>query len=491
MLVALKTIGAFVLMPFIIRTLGTDKYGIWILISSVTGYLTLLMMGAPMTSLRYLAEAIALKDNKSLNEYVASFFGMYLAVGAASLLIGAGLYFSLPSLFAIPPELLYQTKVAFILVVFSTAAGFNMQLPYSIFYAHHEFVLANLILACSTALKLALTFVLLSWSPSIVTVAGIQLGMLLFEYLCARTLIRKKYPEIRFGIKDFKWARLKEIFAFNLFVMFLNIGGQLSYQTDSLVIGGFIGVGLIAPFTVASSLTLYFMEFLLGIAAVVMPMATKLQAESNMEKLREVFLRWSRIALALTVVGCAYLMFFGPRFLAWWVGRAFEGSAGEVLQILVLSYLLFLPVRAVAQPILTGLGLVAKPALAFLIAGAVNLGLSIALAIPYGLVGVAIGTAIPNAIYAAYLAAATCRAVDLPVRVYVAQVFFPAVAASIPLLILLYLMRYVVDLNGFSGLMSSGIVTVIVWAALWALFVFRKDELMVRVFSVIRKRLPI
>src|SRR5205814_1431989 len=81
---------------------------------------------------------------------------------------------------------------------------------------------------------------------------------------------------------------------------------------------------------------------------------------------------------------------------AWWIDPRYERPAGQVLQILMVSYLVFLPVRGVALPILMGLGKPGVPTIGFLIAGLVNLGLSVALAGPLGLAGVALGTAIPN-----------------------------------------------------------------------------------------------
>src|SRR5207247_1291802 len=46
----------FILTPFIIHRLGTEAYGTWALITSITGYLGLLVLGVPMASVRYFSE---------------------------------------------------------------------------------------------------------------------------------------------------------------------------------------------------------------------------------------------------------------------------------------------------------------------------------------------------------------------------------------------------------------------------------------------------
>src|SRR5206468_6913515 len=93
-----------------------------------------------------------------------------------------------------------------------------------------------------------------------------------------------------------------------------------------------------------------------------------------------------------------------------------------VLQILMISSLAFLPVRGVALPILMGLGKPRTPTIAFLAAGLMNLALSIALARPLGLAGVALGTAIPNVLFALVVLVIACRELQIGVGRYFAYV---------------------------------------------------------------------
>src|SRR5437667_6954414 len=209
------------------------------------------------------------------------------------------------------------------------------------------------------------------------------------------------------------------IFSFSLYVLVLNAGIRLSFETDSLVIGKFQDVSSIPHFTVANSFILYLMEFVIAIAAVVMPMATRLKTQGRTAELRETFLKWSKIALSLTMMAGLFLIVLGPRFIAWWIDPTFEKPAGQVLQILMISCLVFLPVRGVSLPILMGLGKPGVPTIGFLVAGLVNLGLSVALAGPLGLAGVALGTAIPNVLYSGVLLPQAFRAPRAPVGVLI------------------------------------------------------------------------
>src|SRR5258706_5748488 len=232
-------------------------------------------------------------------------------------------------------------------------------------------------------------------------------------------------------------------------------------------------VSAIPYFTVANSFIIYLMEFLIAIAAVVMPTATRLQTQGRSAELREIFLKWSKIALSLTMAAGLFLIVLGPRFIAWWVDPSFERPAGEVLQILMLSYLVFLPVRGVALPILMGLGKPGLPTIGFLVAGVVNLGLSIALARPMGLAGVALGTAIPNVLFAGLVLWQACRQLETPVSQYLRYVVPRATLGVIPVLALLLWCRDTLDVRSLPEPVGAGVAMLFVFAVTRGLFVDR------------------
>lgn len=475
-LTALGVVVTYILLPYNVRHLGPDGYGTWILIASLTGYLGLLALGAPMASVRYIAEFAAQKKIREQNVAIGTFAGLYLSMGLASLVIGAGVYWAFVNLYHVPPEILPQAKIAFALVVLNVSAGFVQQLPYGIMAAHHDFVLRNLIAGSGQLLRLAFNLVLLAFWPTVAAVAVVQLTVLCFEFTVSGIMIRRRYPEIEFSLDNFDGAMLKRIFGFSLYVLVLSIGIQLSFQTDSLVIGGFMDVGHIAYFTVASSLPLYLMQFVIAIGAVVMPTATKCLATGDMATLREVCLKWSKIAYSLTLMVGIYLLVLGPRFLGWWVGPSFEAPAGSVLRILMLSYLVYLPVRGVAQAILMGIEKQKRPTIAFLATGLVNLVLSIALVGPLGLDGVAWGTAIPNVIFAVLILVWNCHELGLSVAEFMRYVFLkPTIGAILPLLTAWAFLHYG-DVRGFGGLFLSGVVTVAVFGLVWLFYVYRGDK---------------
>lgn len=478
LLTALQVGVTFGLLPFTVRTLGQEQYGTWILVASVTSYLSMLALGVPMATVRFVAKSAGASDHVELNRAVGSCMGLYLMIGLASALVGLGLFFAFDAIYSVPPAYASQARWAFAIVVFNVSVSFIGQLPYGILSAHHEFVTRNYVQVSSLLLKLALTLLLLSWKASFLWLAIIQLLLFLFEFSVATRIVRQKWPHIQLSLRDFDPTMVRQILGFSLYVMLLNIGGQLVFQTDALVIGAYLPVDVIPLFTVAASLAVYLMEFVIGIGSVVMPMAAALQAKGDLGQVRELFLKWSKITVSLTFAACLFLIVLGPRFLAWWIGPQFEVPAGRVLQILMLGNLVFLPVRGVALPMMMGLGKPRIPAFSFLGVGFLNLGMSLWLVRSLGLDGVAIGTAVPNVLFALIVLFLAGRELNVGVREYVGYAFGRTVISAVPVVLLLLWFRNELGVDSLPGLFVAGVASVVLFGALSVWFVYRDDPRM-------------
>jgi O-antigen/teichoic acid export membrane protein len=474
-LTAITLAAAYLLTPFVIRTLGPEGYGTWTLVTSMTGYISLLALGVPMASVRYLAQYVAEGDRRQMNQVVASCAALYLALGAAAVLLGAALSALFVAAYDIPPALQAEAGLAFGLMVLYLAAGFIGLLPEGLMAAHHDFVLRNVIRLGGVLWRLGLTVGLLSLDTSLVTMALIQIACLGFDLWLSVLVIRRRYPGVRLSLAAFDWGMIRRIFSFSLYVLLLNAGARLSFDTDALVIGAFLGVSSIPFYVVANSLVVYLMDFLIAIAAVVSPMATKLGTEGSLTVLREMFLKWSKVALSVTVGTGLFLIVLGPTFIGQWIDPSFEGPAGAVLQILVVSSLVFLPVRGVAVPILMGLGKPKMPTIAYASAGLLNLGLSVVLVGPLGLPGVALGTAIPNVLFALVVTVSACRQLGIALGSYVRYVVPRTALGALPSLGLLLWFRVGLQVHSMSGLVAAGVAMALLFGVTWVFFVYRDD----------------
>jgi len=479
---ALQILVLLKLAPFVVETLGRDSNGVWVTIVSMTGVLGLLILGVPLASVRFVAGHVARQDLPRANAAISTCLGICLGLALAALIVGAVLYVFFETTYlagpqgaALGPEGVREARIAFAIVAAQVAMGFVLRLPYGIFDAHHDFVVRNLIMAGELLLRLGLTIGLLSWRASLPLLAAVQVACMLFEFAVCWLVIRRRYPGIRFGLSSFDRSLVRTIFGFSAFAMLLNVGNLLAFRLDALVIGARLDPDQVTFFDMGNKFFDPMTGLLIAVGAVVMPMATRLQATGERDELARVFLKWSKISFSLVLAIGIYLLVLGPEFLGWWVGPDFAGPSGRVLQVLMLSFLAYLPVRGVALPVLLGLGKPALTALALLAMGLLNLGLSLALVGPLGILGVAIGTAVPNVLFAAALLVLACRELGVSLSSYLGHVALRASAGALVPLALLLAVKQGLHPTGLGPLVLSGVGSLAAFALVWVFLVYRGD----------------
>ncbi len=361
------------------------------------------------------------------------------------------------------------------IAVAQTGLAFLATMPYAIFSAYEHFVLKNGLMVAQLIVRAVLNVVLVLWYPSFLALSLLMLVMSVIELVLCWAYVFRAYPEIRPRPHHATLQTVRDIFGFSLYVFLMVIGSQLAFQTSPLIVGYFMTSGDVPTVAVPNALMLILTQFIGGIAAVIMPVSTNLQAQDKHQDLQGVFLRWSKVAVAVSICACLFLIVFGPAFLKFWIGKAYVAEAGEVLQIVAVSYLFFLPARGVAMPVLMGLGNAKWPTIATLLSGVLNVVLSVWWIGPYGLRGVAWGMAIPNIVLAGALTVLACRALKVPLRVYAAQTLPLAIIGGASIYLLLQLISELWHPTTFISLGIAGVLTVLLCGVMWTEMVLRND----------------
>jgi hypothetical protein len=107
--------------------------------------------------------------------------------------------------------------------------------------------------------------------------------------------------------------------------------------------------------------------------------------------------------------------------------------------------------------------------------GMVNVALSIALVGPLGILGVALGTALPNVVFAGFVLWLCCRELGVGLGRWLGYVAGRATLGALPVLGLGLALKLGLEVRGFLPLFLSGLAMVALFAAVWVLFVYRDD----------------
>ncbi len=484
----LSIVVMLVLAPMMLDESGLGKpvVGIWVTIVAATGFIELLAMGVPMASVRHISEAVVAGDLDRTNRMISTGFGITLGVGLLGVVLGAILFFPFEvglleneNWLDVPSEVLHSAKIAYVITAIRVAASLSLRFPLAIFHSKHAFTTSNMIMNAGLVFRLFAVIVLLKTTPTLSGLAWIFVVEAVCVFLAFRFFIHRNFEGLRLGLAHFDRAQVRGLLGFGLIAAILNVGTMVAYNLDALVIGNLIDPDSVAEFDVGNKFFMPLASIMYGIGAVVMPTSTQLKQSEGLKVLGEVFMKWSKISVSIILPICLYLTILGPRFLDAWINdplQNYELTAGPVTRVLAPSFLLALPLRAVALPILLGTSSPGRPALVYLFLAFAILGLSVLFVkMGFGIVGVAYGTPIPQVLFAVYLLIVTCSELKLSALRWLGYVGGKAILGSLPCIAFLLYLEHSVDVRGLTQLVASGIGMMIVFAITWVFFVYRKD----------------
>jgi O-antigen/teichoic acid export membrane protein len=164
-----------------------------------------------------------------------------------------------------------------------------------------------------------------------------------------------------------------------------------------------------------------------------------------MDRLRKIFIVGNR-ACAFTIFPITvFFVILGKSIIGVWLGQKYVPQAYPVLIILILAHTLML-MQSASGRILFGMSKHGKLAVVSLIEGVANLGLSILLVRPFGIMGDALGTAIPLlGTYVLFMPWHLCNRLGVRMWTYLRQAYQLPLLLCAPLaMVLLLLQRWIV-----------------------------------------------
>jgi O-antigen/teichoic acid export membrane protein len=393
---------SFVQAPFLIHHLGDERYGIWTLIGLVSGYYGLLDLGTRGAIGYFVARARARDATAEIAELTATAFWFLVAAGVAVLVIGTGILFIFPNLFRVAAEVRGEVLLALGIALVLTV----LTLPLDIFAAIVNGCRRGEVITFSeTAVRILifiLIFVLFQHGARLDVLAGIQLVGKSIVWIIAFATARRLEPNWSVRLRHRRRARLGEIMRYGGQTTIINIAGAVIERLDAVVIAVFLGARMVTVYVIGQSLVSYLTQGVSSITLALTPFFADLQAKDDAERSRWLVFAGTRAASVVTGILTGGLLAFGRPFIARWVGPQYvQGPwtmrADTVLLILLAAFVPRL-IQSATHQYLFGANKQWYLSRLFVIEGIVNLIISLSLVKPFGLAGVAIGSALPSVI---------------------------------------------------------------------------------------------
>lgn len=392
--IILSTVVQLVYTPLLIRMLGQSEYGLYSLVSSVIGYLTVLDLGFGNAIVVFTAKYRANKEYEKEKKLHGMFLVIFCIIGLIAGLLGLLLYFNVPLLFGktMTDIELHKAKIMMLILSFNLAITFPFNIYSSIITAYEKFTFQKVMSILNTLLKPVLMIPLLFLGYKSITmtvvITVVNIIVLLSNYFYC-----KKKLGVNIKFMGFDKKLFKTIFSYSFFIFLGVIVDKINWSVDQFVLGAVSGTIAVSLYSVASQINTLFVNLSCAMSGVLLPKMSKMIAKnvSNKEITNE-FIKVGRIQYLIIFLMASGFTLFGKEFIMAWAGKDFATSY-------YIAVILILPL---CVPLIQNLGISIMQAknmhkfrsiLLALIAIA-NIFISIPLAKAYGGIGSAIGTSL-------------------------------------------------------------------------------------------------
>lgn len=347
--IALSNVVGLLYMPFMLRMMGQNEYGLYSLVASVIAYLTVLDLGFSNAIVRYTAKFRAEKKTDEQYEMFGMFFILYSCIGIITILVGLVLYTHADVLFGktMQADDIGKVRIMLLLMIVNLAFTFPMSIWGAIITAYENFVFQKLINIARIILSpLVMIVLLLMGYKAIAMVVVITVFNVLTLCINAYYCLHKLH--IKVVCKRFNWHFLKEV-SFYSFWVFLNIiMDRIYWSSGQFVLGMFVGASAVAIYAVAVQLQGMFTGFSTAISSVFLPKITAMVTCNHDEKeISRLFIRTGRIQYLIISFVLMGFILFGKPFISLWAGSNY-------IEAYTISLLFFIPMTV---PLIQNLGI--------------------------------------------------------------------------------------------------------------------------------------
>ncbi len=460
--IIVNTIIQLLYTPLLIRMLGQAEYGLYSLVASIIGYLTVLDLGFGNAIIVFTAKYREQKKYDEEKKLHGMFKIIFIIIGFFAAILGLILYFNVNNIFGNSMSSLELDKMRTMMLIlsFNLVFTFIFNIYNVIISAYEKFVFNKLIAITSAILKplimIPLLFIGFKSIALCMVITVVNVGVSLSNYFYCKYKLN-----INTKFTGFNKEIFKIIFGYSVWIFLGVIVDKINWSVDNFVLGIVSGTIAVSIYSIAATLNHLFINLSTAISGVLLPKMSKLVASNaSSQILTDEMIKVGRLQNYIIFLMGSGLVLFGKEFIRIWAGEGFEES----------YYVALLLIIPVCIPLIQNLGLSIMQAMnkykfrsvSTSIMAIFNVIISIYFAKMWGATGAALGTCISLIICNIIIMNIYYyKKLHLDVIRFWKNILRQSIPFIIPIFLVLVLMKYV-KLNGIIGFITyGGIYTVI------------------------------
>lgn len=391
----ISLLATLVSVPLTYRYLGSERYGIWMVLISIIGAMSFADLGIGNGLMNAVSEAYGKDDHLLAKEHVSSALALMLCIAAFLTLAAAVAYPLLPwmRLFNVKSATVAAEGATAFLVLYGS---FVVNIPLGVITRAQ----AGLQKGYTTQIVNALGNVVSLGAMLLVIEGRGKLAWLVFasvmgaiiSTLVNGLLLFREHPWLVPSWHAVRTSSSNKILNLGLMFFVLQCAVAVSFTSDNIVIAQIMGAAAVAVYAVPQKL----FSFVTGVVSMAVlplwPAYGEAIARGDFAWTRKAFLGSLWLALAITIPLCTLLALAGPWILRVFFGRSLHAPMSLLVVLAVWGVVS--AVSTVISMLLNGAGVLKVLTITSVFASLSNLALSIFLTRQLGVMGVCLGSII-------------------------------------------------------------------------------------------------
>lgn len=325
LLIVIDIAVGILFVPFLLKTLGDDDYGIYKLMLSTASYLSVLDFGIGGTITRFVVKFKTEKKRLEEENFLAMGFLMYGVLSLLVIAIAVGVSLAIPLMYkaSIPEDQFMYAQIMFLVICVNTAVSLFNHAYNGLLLAYEKYTYQKTTNIVKILLRVCVLIVLLSNFSLGLVVALVDLalsvGILLINAFYCKFRLKCK-------IKLHKWdgGLAKEALVFTIAILLQSIINQFNSNVDNIVLGIFTTAATISMYSLVLQLFSMYSSLSTAVSSIYLPSLSRaVFAGESDDELTERIIKPSRIQLSILLLALTGFILFGQHFIEVWVGKEY------------------------------------------------------------------------------------------------------------------------------------------------------------------------
>jgi O-antigen/teichoic acid export membrane protein/glycosyltransferase involved in cell wall biosynthesis len=342
--------------PYIVRGLGTDGYGILSIAMMLLGYFNIFDLGLSRATVKFVAENLDSEETHKVPELIWTSLSLLVILGCIGGAIAAFFVpISVTHVFKMPPALAGQARVALFVLCASMPVMLGNNALRGVLEATQRFDLVNLVRVPSSVLFYLVAALAIPFGVHVAGIVSLLVAIRLVSTVAYLILCFRVIPGLGDHLRLSRGS-LRPLAVFGGWIMVSNVAGPIFAYLERFMIASILSVSTLTFYSAPYELVSKLLIFPMAIVPSLFPYFSYHGSKKTTE-VSEVTSRTVKYLLLVFVPALAVFFFFAHDIMQLWLGPTFAAQSTTVLQIITvvcvfngLAYVPYTSIQALGRP---------------------------------------------------------------------------------------------------------------------------------------------